>query len=185
MKEKILKSYEHERQEIDRWFSMAVKDKITRNKKDDAIECIYHSGKAHMLAQILLWGFEENIQEDMENMKKIKDYLKFDFFGRIGGCVAMKDELFKYLESFMIQNNWLDEYTQKQARAIFTTICFVGNIDADTAACDNMLLELYNKADMESIDISYDDFEEFMIELMVNGGNFYDDSISYMEYRML
>lgn len=79
----------------------------------------------------------------------------------------MKKELFEYLENFMIQNNWLDEYTPKQARSIFTTICLIGNIDADTAACDNMLLELYNKADMESIDISYDDFEEYMVELIV------------------
>lgn len=79
----------------------------------------------------------------------------------------MKEQLFDYLENFMIQNNWLDEYTPKQARAIFITICLVRNIDADMAACDNMLLELYNKADMESIDISYDDFEGFMIELIV------------------
>lgn len=79
----------------------------------------------------------------------------------------MEEKLFNYLEDFMIQNNWLDGYTPKQARAIFTTICFVGNIDADTAVCDNMLLELYIKADIESIDISYDDFEEYMIELIV------------------
>lgn len=79
----------------------------------------------------------------------------------------MKNELFVYLEDFMIQNNWLDEYTSKQARSIFTTICLVGNIDADTAVCDNMLLELYNKADMESIDISYDDFEDYMVGLIV------------------
>lgn len=79
----------------------------------------------------------------------------------------MKEQLFEYLEDFMIQNNWLDEYTPKQARAIFTTICLVGNIDADTAVCDNMLFELYNKAYIESIDINYDDFEEYMIELIV------------------
>lgn len=79
----------------------------------------------------------------------------------------MKEQLFNYLEDFMIQNNWLDGYTPKQARAIFTTICLIRNIDADTATCDNMLLELYNKADMESMDISYDDFEEFMIGLIV------------------
>lgn len=79
----------------------------------------------------------------------------------------MKEKLFEYLETFMIQNNWFDEYIPKQARAIFTTICLVGNIDADTAACDNMLLELYNKADMKTIDISYDDFEEYMIELII------------------
>lgn len=79
----------------------------------------------------------------------------------------MEEKLFKYLKDFMIQNNWLDEYTPKQARAIFTTICLIGNIDADTAACDNMLLELYNKADIESVDINYDDFESFMVELIV------------------
>ena len=79
----------------------------------------------------------------------------------------MKEQLFDYLENFMIQNNWLDGYAPKQARAVFTTICLVGNIDADTAACDNILLELYNKADMEGIYIDYDDFEEFMIELIV------------------
>lgn len=79
----------------------------------------------------------------------------------------MKNELLNYLENFMIQNNWLDEYTPKQVRAIFTTICLVGNIDADTATCDNMLLKLYNNADMESIDISYGDFEDYMVELIV------------------
>lgn len=45
MKEKILKSYESAKQEIDRWFSMAVRDKIMRNKKDDAIECIFQIEK--------------------------------------------------------------------------------------------------------------------------------------------
>lgn len=79
----------------------------------------------------------------------------------------MKERLFDYLEDFMIQNNWIDEYTPKQARAIFTTICLVGNIDADTAACDNILSELYNKADIKSIDVSYENFEKFMIELIV------------------
>lgn len=79
----------------------------------------------------------------------------------------MKNELFKYLEDFMIQNNWIDEYTPQRARAIFTTLCLVENIDADTADCDNMLLKLYNKADMESIDISYEDFENYMVELIV------------------
>jgi len=79
----------------------------------------------------------------------------------------MKEQLFKYLEDFMIQNNWLDEYTSKQARAVFTTICLVGDIYADTATCDNMLLKLYNKADIKSCDISYDDFEGYMVELIV------------------
>lgn len=78
----------------------------------------------------------------------------------------MKHELFNYLKSFMIENNWEDGNTAEQARAIFTSICFVGYIDADTAECDNILRTLYDEAAMEDI-MSYDDFESFMIELIV------------------
>ena len=78
----------------------------------------------------------------------------------------MKKELRKYLEQFMIQNNWDDEYTHKQARSIFTTICLIENIDADTAECDAILAHLYVKAAMDEF-MSYDDFEDYMIELIV------------------
>lgn len=78
----------------------------------------------------------------------------------------MKYELFNYLKSFMIESNWEDGNTAEQARAIFTSICFVGYIDADTAECDNILRTLYDEAAMEDI-MSYDDFESFMIELIV------------------
>lgn len=54
----------------------------------------------------------------------------------------------------------------EQARAIFTTICLVGNIDADTRPCDEMLATLYWRAALEEI-IDYDDFEKFMIELII------------------
>lgn len=78
----------------------------------------------------------------------------------------MKQELFDYLKRFMIGSGWHDGNTAEQARAIFTTICFVGNIDADTAECDNMLLALYNESEMENF-VEYDDFESYMIELIV------------------
>lgn len=75
--------------------------------------------------------------------------------------------LYSYLETYLIQNNWEDEYTKTGARSIFTTICLVCNIDADTAACDQMLRELYVKSDAQSADVSYDDFENFMIEYII------------------
>lgn len=78
----------------------------------------------------------------------------------------MKNELFNYLKSFMIGSNWEDGNTAEQIRAIFTTICFVGNIDADTSECDNMLLTLYDVAAIEDI-VDYDEFESFMVELIV------------------
>lgn len=78
----------------------------------------------------------------------------------------MKNELFDYLKSFLIEEEWMNEHTLKQARAIFTTMCLVGYIDADTAECDNILLNLYNEAIGENV-MKYDDFEMFMVELIV------------------
>lgn len=75
--------------------------------------------------------------------------------------------IYKRLKMFMLESNWLDHNTSEQARALFTTLCFVGDIRPDTAICDNMLLELYNDSDMESIDISYNEFDLYMCELLV------------------
>jgi len=79
----------------------------------------------------------------------------------------MVEKLSKYLEHFMIQSNWLDEHVPEQARAIFTTLCYVGNIDADTCECDNTLMHLYNISALEELDIEYEDFQLFMLELIV------------------
>ena len=75
--------------------------------------------------------------------------------------------IYKRLKMFMIESNWFDSNTPEQARALFTTLCFIGDIRPDTAICDNMLLELYNDSDMESTDISYDEFDLYMCELLV------------------
>lgn len=77
------------------------------------------------------------------------------------------EEIYKCLHEFMIQSNWLDNNTPEQARALFTTLSFIGDINPDTSICDNMLLELYNDSDMESVDVSYDDFDLYMCELIV------------------
>lgn len=77
------------------------------------------------------------------------------------------ETIYKRLKMLMIQSNWLDNNTPEQARALFTALCFIGNIDPDTAICDNILLELYNDSDIESVDISYDDFDLYMCELLV------------------
>ena len=79
----------------------------------------------------------------------------------------MYDELYGYLKTYLIQNNWDDEYTKNGARSIFTTICLCCNIDADTARCDQMLRELYDTADIQELDVSYDEFVNFMIEYIV------------------
>lgn len=78
----------------------------------------------------------------------------------------MKNELFNYLKSFMIESGWHDGNTAEQARAIFTTLCFVGNVDADTMECDSLLWSLYTEACMDEV-VEYDNFEAYMIELIV------------------
>lgn len=75
-------------------------------------------------------------------------------------------ELFNYLKSFMIGSNWEDEKTPEQARAMFTTFCFIANIDADTMDCGAFLWILYTEAIMKDI-MSYEEFEAFMVELIV------------------
>ena len=44
-----------------------------------------------------------------------------------------------------------NELFKEQARAIFTTICCVGDIEADTRPCDEMLSVLYWRAEMEEL----------------------------------
>lgn len=78
----------------------------------------------------------------------------------------MKEKLLDYLKTFMLQSNWEDGKTSEQARAIFTTICFVGCIDADTSECDAILAHLYVKTAMDEI-MDYDEFEAYMIKLIV------------------
>lgn len=79
----------------------------------------------------------------------------------------MKEALLRYLEQFMVQTNWDDENAPEQIRAIFTTLCFIGHIDADTKECDDILFTLYSKADISELDISYEDFTNFMLTLIV------------------
>ena len=78
----------------------------------------------------------------------------------------MKNELLNYLIDYMIQENWENKNVKEQARAIFTTICCVGNIEADTKECDEILSTLYLMSDLEYL-IEYEEFEDFMLELIV------------------
>ena len=78
-----------------------------------------------------------------------------------------KQEMFEWLKSFMIENYWYDSHVPQQARSIFSTICMVWNIDADTADCDWMLNELWTCAGVDEIEIDYDEFENFMLAWIV------------------
>lgn len=78
----------------------------------------------------------------------------------------MLNEMFDYLKSFMIESYWEDA-AKEQSRAIFTTICLMGNIDADTSTCYNLLHELWSAAAIGDLGVDYDEFEDYMVELIV------------------
>lgn len=81
MREKILKAYDNAKQDIDRWFANAARDKMVENKKNDALECIFCIGKAVMLALILEQDYSEDTKAERETMKQLKDYLQFEMLG--------------------------------------------------------------------------------------------------------
>ena len=78
----------------------------------------------------------------------------------------MKNELLNYLIDYMIQENWENKNVKEQARAIFTTICCIGNIKAGTKECDEILSTLYWRSALEYL-IEYEAFEDFMLKLIV------------------
>ena len=78
----------------------------------------------------------------------------------------MKNELLNYLIDYMIQENWENKNVKEQARAIFTTICCIGNIKAGTKECDEILSTLYWRSALEYL-IEYEEFKDFMLKLIV------------------
>lgn len=76
-------------------------------------------------------------------------------------------EILKYLTQFLIESSWLNENVPEQARALFTSWCLIKNIAADTSDCDTVLCMLYDSSGIETIDISYDEFEKYMVSLIV------------------
>jgi hypothetical protein len=77
----------------------------------------------------------------------------------------MKEKLKEYLFAFMAECDWDNDKIPEQARALFTTLCFVGNIDVDTAECDRILYDLYRKSAIEG-QIEFEKYDLFMCELI-------------------
>lgn len=79
----------------------------------------------------------------------------------------MIKELFEQLKQFITEHGWYsNENIPQQARAMFVTICMVGDIEADTCMAENMLLDLYCNTGLESL-MEYEDFENYMYEYIV------------------
>ena len=79
----------------------------------------------------------------------------------------MLNHMFDFLKEFMLCNSWDNGNVPQQAMAMFTAICVMGDIEADTSGCDNLLWELYRDCAMEDTEMSYDEFVNFMVGLIV------------------
>lgn len=77
-----------------------------------------------------------------------------------------KEEFLNYIIDFAMDTGWDDLKRREQLRALFTSWCFIFGVDADTKECDDVLYITYIKVLMEPV-IDYDDFENYMVELIV------------------
>lgn len=92
------------------------------------------------------------------------------------------DYLYHWLEEFLKESKWNDEYVQDQAKAIITTICLIENIDVDTSVWDRIIWDLFtdckisdqievNDCDVDLEDtkemVALNEFDNLMCELLV------------------
>lgn len=75
--------------------------------------------------------------------------------------------LYQYLFEYTRANKWSEaKVVPLQLRAIFTTLCCVSDIEADTKTCDDILRKLYAAGQIDKI-LGYDDFENYMLACIV------------------
>ena len=74
----------------------------------------------------------------------------------------MYDKINKVLENTILESNWLSytEATDTRCRSLYQTLCIMDELEDE----DIFLKKLYDFGDIESCDVSFKDFYEFMNE---------------------
>ena len=75
--------------------------------------------------------------------------------------------IYKRLVYLIAQSDWDDGNTALQIRALFTTICIICGVDADTPSCDYLLNLIYKNLSIGGATVDYGKFENFFLELLV------------------
>ena len=75
--------------------------------------------------------------------------------------------IYKMLAHLIAQSDWDDGNTALQIRALFTTICIICGMDADTSSCDYLLNLIYKNLSIGGATVDYGKFENFMLVLIV------------------
>lgn len=75
-------------------------------------------------------------------------------------------EFLDYIADFAVDGGLEDCPFRDQLRSLFTAWCILFNVEVDTKACDDALGTIYFRGAYEEC-ISYDSFEEFMLEHLI------------------
>jgi hypothetical protein len=73
------------------------------------------------------------------------------------------------LDDIILEDAWNSEnlQTKEKVRALFTAICHLDDIIADTKPCDDYLWHLYHLGDLYKNDVDWFEFQDFMVGLIV------------------
>ena len=72
------------------------------------------------------------------------------------------DYLYNWLKDFIAVGE-INDQVMRQIRSVLETICLIDEIEVDTNAWDNMILDLYNTNQIEKYWFSnYDSFDSYM-----------------------
>ncbi len=72
--------------------------------------------------------------------------------------------IYWFLKEFLRANDYAE--FKKWVQALWTSYCLIANLEVDTGAYDNKLLELYNDS-MSDTSVSFDEFDDYMCEMLV------------------
>lgn len=118
-----------------------------------------------------------DIQEWFDHCRERQEHPKFRFV-KDGPKQADNslnweaESVLGYLMRFLKANQGTDSSldvrcVREQARALFTTVCMMGNIDADTAACDRILAQMWEAVSKDGHFTDREYFFNYMLELIV------------------
>lgn len=74
-------------------------------------------------------------------------------------------EIQKMIENDIVEYQWED--CKLIIRSFFTTLSWLNQWEVDTSNSDQYLYKIYDLGGIEDVDVSFDEFQSFMVELLV------------------
>ena len=126
-------------------------------------------GKSHSL---IAGAYRNNEMETVKYLLSVGETILEHEVAEIQGYINQVrraqnvENLLNILHHFLATEDWREQTGKEQARAIFTTLCVAGNIEADTIQAHEILQYVYDRT-APGYMTKYDEFENFMYGLIV------------------